>query len=94
MKATWNGQVLAESGKTVVIEDNHYFPPDSLQRRYFRESRRRTTCPWKGEAHYYDIVVDGQENRSAAWTYPEPKEAAQEIKDHVAFWKGVEVVES
>jgi len=94
MKATWNGRVIAESEKTIVIEDNHYFPPGSLQLQYLRESARRTTCPWKGEAHYYDLVVDGEENRNAAWTYPEPNDAAREIKDHVAFWKGVDIVES
>jgi len=91
MKATWNGRVIAESSKTIVVEDNHYFPPDSLRLQYLRESTRRTTCPWKGKAHYYDLVVDGEENRNAAWTYPEPNDAAREIKDHVAFWKGVEV---
>jgi len=93
MKATWNGRVIAESDETIVVENNHYFPPDSLQRQFLRESRRRTTCPWKGEAHYYDVVIEGQENRGAAWTYPEPKDAAREIKDHVAFWKGIEVTE-
>jgi uncharacterized protein (DUF427 family) len=93
MKATWNGRVIAESDETIVVENNHYFPPDSLQRQFLRESRRKTTCPWKGVAHYYDVVIEGQENRGAAWTYPEPKDAAREIKDHVAFWKGIEVTE-
>jgi uncharacterized protein (DUF427 family) len=93
MKAVWNGAVLAESDDTVVVEGNHYFPPDALDRAHLRESDHRTTCPWKGEASYYDVVVDGDVNEGAAWTYPEPKEAAAEIRDHVAFWKGVTVEE-
>lgn len=93
MKATWNGKTIAESDSTVVVEDNHYFPPESVERSYLRESTRRTTCPWKGEAHYFDVVVDGMENRNAAWSYPEPKEAASHIKGHVAFWKGVELAD-
>ncbi|MDX1530240.1 MAG: DUF427 domain-containing protein [Rhodothermales bacterium] len=91
MKATWNGVVLAESDDAVVVEGNHYFPPDAIRRDYFRESDKHTTCPWKGEASYYDVVVDGETNAGAAWTYPDPKPAAAEIKDHVAFWRGVEV---
>lgn len=91
MKATWNGQVIAESDRTIVVEDSHYFPPDSVNREFLRESARRTTCPWKGEAHYYDVVVDEQQNRNAAWAYPQPKEAARNITGHVAFWKGVEI---
>ena len=91
MKATWHEQVIAESDRTIVVEDNQYFPPDSVNREFLRESTRRTTCPWKGEAHYYDIVVDEQQNRNAAWTYPQPKEAARNITDHFAFWKGVEI---
>jgi uncharacterized protein (DUF427 family) len=93
MKAIWNDTVLAESDDTVVVEGNHYFPPDSLNREHFRESDHRTTCPWKGEASYYTLVADGETNENAAWTYPEPKEAAAQIKDHVAFWRGVEVTE-
>jgi uncharacterized protein (DUF427 family) len=93
MRAIWNGHVIAESDQTVVVENNHYFPPDSVRTEFLRESRHRSTCPWKGEAHYYHIVVGGNENKNAAWTYPEPKEAAEHIKNHVAFWKGVEVVE-
>jgi len=93
MKATWNGNVIAESSRTILIEDNHYFPPDAVRMEFLRESSRKTTCPWKGEAHYYDVIVEGQENRNAAWAYPQPKEAAAQIKDHVAFWKGVEVTE-
>jgi len=93
MKAIWNGTVVAESNDTQVVEDNHYFPPESVNRQLLRESDHRSTCPWKGEAHYYDLVVDGQENRRAAWYYPAPKEAASNIKDHVAFWRGVEILE-
>ena len=91
MKATWNGSVLAESDDTVVVEGNQYFPADSITREHFRESATHTTCPWKGEASYYDVVVNGETNKDAAWYYPEPKDAAKEIKDHVAFWRGVKV---
>ena len=91
MKATWNGATLAESDETVIVEGNHYFPADSISKEYFRESEKHTSCPWKGEASYYDVVVDGEANTDAAWYYPEPKEAAQEITGRVAFWKGVEV---
>ena len=91
MKAIWNGQVLAESDDTVVVENNHYFPADSLRREYFKASETHTRCPWKGEAHYYSIVVDGKENRDAAWFYPSAKDAARNIEGRVAFWKGVSV---
>ncbi|WP_295385884.1 DUF427 domain-containing protein [uncultured Thiodictyon sp.] len=91
MKATWKDAVLAESGDTVAIEGNQYFPAESIDRQYFRESSKHTACPWKGEASYYDIVVDGETNKDAAWYYPEPKDAAKEIKGRVAFWKGVKV---
>jgi uncharacterized protein (DUF427 family) len=91
MKATWNGVVLAESDKTIVIEGNHYFPPETINREYFQDSSTHTTCPWKGEASYYDVVIDGQVNKDAAWYYPAPKPAADEIKDRVSFWRGVEV---
>lgn len=91
MKATWNGAVLAESNDTVVVEGNHYFPADSINREYFQPSATHTHCPWKGDASYYDVAVDGQVNHDAAWYYPSPKEAAANIKDHVAFWKGVTV---
>jgi uncharacterized protein (DUF427 family) len=91
MKAIWKDAVLAESDDTVVVEGNHYFPAVSINRAYFQPSDTHTTCPWKGEASYYDVVVDGQVNSDAAWYYPEPKEAAANIKDHVAFWKGVKV---
>jgi uncharacterized protein (DUF427 family) len=91
MKATWKGAVLAESAETVVVEGNHYFPAESINRDYFRESGTHTTCPWKGVASYYDVVVGDEVNADAAWYYPEPKDAAQEIKDRVAFWRGVRV---
>jgi len=91
MKATWNDAVLAQSDETVVVEGNHYFPADSINRNYFQGSDTHTTCPWKGEASYYNVVVDGQVNKDAAWYYPEPKPAAKEIKDRVAFWRGVKV---
>ncbi len=93
MKATWNGAILAESNSTVVVEGNHYFPPDSINREYFRESDTQSTCPWKGLASYQDIVVDGKVNKDAAWHYPAPKEAARQITGHVAFWRGVQVTE-
>jgi len=91
MKATWKGEVLAESDDTVVVEGNHYFPAGSIKREHFRESETHTVCPWKGTASYYDVVVGGEVNRDAAWFYPEPKDAAEEIKDRVAFWRGVQV---
>lgn len=91
MKATWNGAILAQSDDTVVVEGNHYFPPESLNKAYLGESDKHTSCPWKGEASYYDVKVDGNVNQDAAWYYPEPKEAAANIKDCVAFWKGVAV---
>jgi uncharacterized protein (DUF427 family) len=91
MKATWKGEVLAESDETVVVEGNHYFPADSIKRENFRESETHTICPWKGTASYYDVVVGGDVNKDAAWFYPEPKDAAKEIKDRVAFWRGVKV---
>ncbi len=91
MKATWHGTTIAESNDTVVVEGNHYFPADSLRKEFFRPSNRHTHCPWKGEASYYDIAVDGVLNEGAAWYYPEPKEAAASIKGRVAFWKSVVV---
>ncbi len=93
MKATWNGATLAESEDTVVVEGNHYFPPEAIKREYFRESDTHTVCPWKGEASYYTIEVDGQTNRDAAWYYPQTKDAAKHIEVYVAFWKGVKVEE-
>lgn len=93
MRAVWNGAVLAESGDTVVVEGNHYFPAESLDRKYFVESGKHTTCPWKGKASYSTIVVDGQENKDAAWYYPQPSPAAEQIQGRVAFWRGVELVD-
>ena len=90
-KAIWNGAVLAESDTCEVVEGNQYFPPDSINRAYFQPSDTHTVCPWKGTASYYDVVVDGHINKDAAWYYPNPKEAARQIKDHVAFWHGVQV---
>ena len=91
MKATWNGALLAESENTIVVEGNHYFPPDSLNMEYFKESSTQTVCPWKGSANYYDVEVDGALNQDAAWVYRTPSALAKGIKDHVAFWHGVEV---
>jgi uncharacterized protein (DUF427 family) len=91
MKATWKGATLAESDDTVVVEGNHYFPEASLKRDYVTFSNHRSMCAWKGEAHYYSVMVDGELNPNAVWYYPEPKEAAKEIKGRVAFWKGVQV---
>lgn len=91
MKATWKGEVLAESEDTVVVEGNHYFPAESLRREHFRESGTHTVCPWKGEASYYDVLAGGDVNKDAAWYYPEPSDAAKQIKGHVAFWRGVRV---
>lgn len=90
-KATWNNCVLAECDETIVIEGNHYFPPDTINKSFFRESASETICAWKGTANYYDIVVDDEVNEQAAWYYPSPKSEAAQIKDHVAFWKGVQV---
>lgn len=93
MKAIWNDAVLAESNDTEVVEGNHYFPPESINKDYFEASDHTTQCPWKGTASYFDVVVDDERNAQAAWYYPNPKDAASQIKDHVAFWKGVNVVE-
>ena len=91
MRAIWNDQVIAESDDTVIVEGNHYFPSDSLQREFFVPSDQKSVCPWKGEASYYDLNVAGRQNVGAAWYYPAPKPAAAEIKDCVAFWRGVEI---
>ena len=93
MKATWNGVTIAESSDTVVVEGNHYFPPDAVKREFLTPSDHQTRCPWKGLASYYNVAVNGDVNANAAWYYPEPSEAAKQIKDHVAFWKGVVVAE-
>jgi uncharacterized protein (DUF427 family) len=89
MKATWNNQVIAESEDIVTVEGNAYFPAESVNRAYLRDSATHTTCPWKGVASYYTLTVDGRENPDAAWYYSEPKDAAAAIKGRVAFWKGV-----
>ena len=91
MKAMWNGAVLAESDRTVVVEGNHYFPPDSIRKEHFKPSDTHTECGWKGTASYYTVEVNGQRNPDAAWYYPEPKDAAKQIAGYVAFWKGVTV---
>ena len=90
-KATWEGAVLAESNVTVEVEGNQYFPADTIRKEYFKPSDARTECPWKGMASYYDVEVKGKRNAGAAWFYPEPKQAAKQIKGYVAFWKGVNV---
>ena len=90
-QAQWNGKVIAQSDHCETVEGNLYFPPQSLQREYFSPSSTRTVCPWKGTAHYFNVTVDGKENRDAAWFYPEPKPAARNIAGHVAFWRGIEV---
>ncbi len=89
--ATWNGAVLAESDDTIVVEGNHYFPRNSLKPEYFTRSSAQTRCPSKGTASYFDVVVDGKVNPGAAWYYPDPKPAAADIKDRIAFWRGVKV---
>lgn len=91
MKAIWNGTVIAESDDTLVIENNHYFPPESINEAYFKPSQTHSTCPWKGVASYYDLSVDGQTNKDAAWYYPETSELAKGIKGRIAFWKGVKI---
>ena len=91
-KATWETAVLAESDACVEVEGNQYFPAESIRREFFQPSSTQTVCPWKGTARYYDVVVDGKRNKDAAWYYPEPSAAAKQIKDRVAFWKGVRVV--
>ena len=92
MKAKWKNTILAESDRTVVVEGNHYFPPDAVNQKYLKPSDTHTTCPRKGQASYYNVEVDGEVSKDAAWYYPDPKDAAQKIKNHVAFWKDVEVV--
>ena len=93
MKAIFNGEIIAESNDTIVIEGNHYFPPGSLKNDFFKESSTHTTCPWKGLASYYTIEVNGTTNNDAAWFYPNPSDRAMEIKNYVAFWKGIEITE-
>ena len=91
MKATWNGEVVAESDETVVVEGNHYFPPSSIKKEFFKETDTHTVCPWKGTASYFSLEVNGEENKDAAWYYPETSELAKNIKGYVAFWNGVKV---
>ena len=93
MKAVWKNVVIAASNDTLIVEGNHYFPPEVVNRQYLRPSNTHTTCPWKGLASYYHIDVDGEINEDAAWYYPDPKDAAKKIKNYIAFWKGVEVKE-
>ena len=93
IRATWNGATIAESNNTVMVEGNHYFPPGTVNPRYLANSRSHTRCPWKGTASYYTIVVDGKQNRDAAWYYPNPSRAAAHISGHIAFWRGVRVQE-
>ena len=90
-KASWKGVMIAESDACIIIEGNRYFPPDSIRREYFVESDTRTVCPWKGTAGYYDVVVEGAVKKEAAWYYADPKDAALEIKDYVAFWRGITI---
>lgn len=92
MKAIWNGKTIAESNDTIVIEGNHYFPADAVNKEYLKQSETHTVCPWKGTASYYTLEVNNDTNKDAAWYYPEAKEAAKPIEGRVAFWKGVEVV--
>ncbi|WP_291423113.1 DUF427 domain-containing protein [Deinococcus sp.] len=91
MKATWNGQIIAQSEQTVVVEGHHYFALSSVRQEYLKPSSTHTVCPWKGTANYYTLEVGGQQNVDAAWFYPDPKEAAGQIRGHVAFWKGVQI---
>jgi uncharacterized protein (DUF427 family) len=91
MKAIWNNTIIAESNDTVVVENNHYFPPSSINKANFKSSETNTSCPWKGKASYYSIEVDGQINKDAAWYYPSPKDAAKHIAGYIAFWKGVKI---
>jgi uncharacterized protein (DUF427 family) len=93
MKAIWNGTIIAESDDTVLVEGNHYFPQASVRKELLLPSNTRTTCSWKGQASYHTLLVDGDANPDAAWYYPDPKDAAAEIRGRVAFWKGVKVVE-
>lgn len=91
MKAIWNNEIIAESDDTVVVEGNHYFPPSSIKKEFFQESESHTVCPWKGQASYYSVTVNGEENKDAAWYYPKASELAKNIEGYVAFWNGVKV---
>ena len=91
VKAIWKNVVIAESDKFEIVEDNYYFPPESVKKEYLKESNTHSTCPWKGYASYYDVVVENDVNKDAAWYYPDPKPGAKKIKNYVAFWKGIEI---
>lgn len=91
MEAKWNNKIIAKSDQTIIVEGNHYFPPDSVNKEFLKESSHSTKCPWKGTASYYNVVVDGKTNINAAWYYAQPFEKAKQIKDYVAFWHGVEI---
>jgi uncharacterized protein (DUF427 family) len=93
MKALWNNKIIAQSDATIVVENNHYFPPESVNKSYLISSKTASTCPWKGQAAYYSIKVNGHTNTDAAWYYPEPKDAAKNIKNYIAFWKGVTITD-
>ena len=93
MKAIWNNQIIADSNETVVVENNHYFPASAIKKEFFVQSDKTSVCHWKGRASYFSVVVDGKENKDSAWYYPDPKEDAKEIRDHVAFWRGVVIAE-
>lgn len=93
MKAIWNGEIIAESSETKVVEGNHYFPPESIKKEFYHKSDYQTKCFWKGTSDYYSLDVNGKKNENAAWYYPNPSEAAKEIKNYIAFWNGVEITE-
>ena len=93
MKAIWKGKIIAQSNETIKVENNHYFPENSVNKEFLKNSETHTVCPWKGEASYFDIEVDGETNKDGAWYYPDPKPAAKDLKNYVAFWRGVEVTE-
>ena len=93
MEAKWNGKIIAKSNETIIVERNHYFPPDSINKEYLKESTHASVCPWKGTAAYHDVVVDGKTNKNAAWYYPLPYEKAKQIKGYIAFWRGVEILD-
>lgn len=93
MKAIWNGKVIAESDKTYKIENNIYFPPEAVKKEHLRKSTHTTHCYWKGDASYFDVVVDGKVNENAAWYYPDPPEIVDRMKNYVAFWNGVEIID-
>lgn len=92
MKAIWSDEIIAESNNCISLEGNYYFPSETINMQYFQTSSHRSNCPWKGEAHYYNVVVNNQVNENAAWYYPAPKDAAKEIKGYVAFWKGIKII--